>query len=72
MKIGLSVRAVREMKKVNKKKGRDLYISHMRGGGTPRGGKILLGTLVDTPDVMNHANSHLPRMNGLRASRGQK
>ena len=76
MKIGLSVRAVRVpqkiLKKKTKKQGHEPYISRIREGGTPVGGMMVLGTLVEPPDVMNHANSHLHRMNSLRASRGQK
>jgi hypothetical protein len=52
-------------KKKNKKKGHDLYISRMRGGGTLGGGMMILGTFVEPPDVMNHANSHLHRMNSF-------
>jgi hypothetical protein len=74
MKIGSSVRAVREPKKMVKKikKGQQRYISRMRGGGTPEGGMMKLGTFVDTPDVMTHANFHLHLMNTFRASRESK
>ena len=59
MKIGFSVWAVREMKKVKKKKnGGQRYISRMRGGVTPRGGVMKLGTSAETPDVINHAKFH--------------
>ena len=75
MRIGRSVRAVGELKKIlkkSKKKGQQRYISRVRGGGTPKGGMMKLGILVDVLDVMNHAKFHLHKMNILRASGGQK
>jgi hypothetical protein len=40
----------------------------MRGGGTPVGGMIKLGTFVELPEVINHANFHLYQVISLRAS----
>ena len=75
MKIGWSVRAVREQKKIktkNKKFGHQRYISGMRRSVTPIGGMMKLGTLVEPSDVMNHAKFHLHQMNILGASGGSK
>lgn len=48
----------------------------MRGGGPcrwpPAGGMMKLGTFVESPDVINHANFHFYLMNSLQASGGQK
>ena len=44
----------------------------MRGGVTPIGGMMKLGTLVEPSDVMNHAKFHRHQMNNLGASGGQK
>ncbi len=41
------------------KKGHQRNISRVRGGGTPEGDTMKFGTLVDVPDVMNHANYHV-------------
>jgi hypothetical protein len=72
-----SVRAVREPEKgckkvLKKKKGRQRYISSVRGGVTPVGGMMKLGIFVEPSDVMNHGNFHLHMMNSLRASGGSK
>ncbi len=40
------------------KKRQQRYISRVREGGTRVGGAMKLGTLVELPDVMNHANFH--------------
>ena len=78
MKIGSAVWAVREPQKMVKKnkkiknKGQQRYISRVRGGETPIGGMMKLGTFVDVPDVMNHANFHLRVMGSLGAGRGSR
>jgi hypothetical protein len=62
IKIGSAVWVVREPKKNLKKmknKGHQRLISGVRGGGNPVGGAMKLGTLVELPDVINHANFHL-------------
>jgi hypothetical protein len=71
MKIGWSVRAVREPKK-KRKKGYKRCIARVRGGVTPIGGMMKLGTLVQRLDVMNHAEFHFHHMIILGASVGQK
>ncbi len=43
----------------------------MRGGGTPVGGAMKFGTLVDYPDVINYANFQFDWMNSFCASSGQ-
>jgi hypothetical protein len=74
MKIELFVRAVREPEKTknenNNKKGQQRYISHMRGGGTPKVDELKLGAFVELADVINHANFYLFLMNSFRASGG--
>ena len=75
MKIGLSVRAVREPEKIKKikiKKGHQRYISPMRGGETPEGGAMKLCTFVEPLDVIKCANFQLYLMISLRASWGSK
>jgi hypothetical protein len=73
MKIGLVVRAEREPEIIIKlKKGQQRYISRVRGGGTLIGGMMKLGTMVDVPDIMNHANFHLRVMSSLGAGGGSK
>jgi hypothetical protein len=75
MKIGRSVRAVGELRKIiffNEEKGQQRYISRVCGGGTRKGGIMKLGTFVDVADVINHAKFHLPKINILRASGGSK
>jgi hypothetical protein len=70
MKIDLFVRAVREPRKiikVNQKRTTTLYFTYMRGG-TPKDGKLKLGTFVELIDVMNHTNFYLFLMNSFRAS----
>jgi hypothetical protein len=52
-------------KKKMKKQGHEHFISRVRGGGTPVGGKMKFRALVDQVDVMNHGNFHLQRMNSL-------
>jgi hypothetical protein len=62
MKICSSVRAPRKPEKVYKKynkKGRQRYISRVRGGVTPVDGMMKLGTFVEPLDILNHANFHL-------------
>jgi hypothetical protein len=50
------------------KKGQQRYYSRVRGSGTPVGGLMKLGTLVDVPDVMNHASFHVRVNSSLGAS----
>jgi hypothetical protein len=50
-----------------KEKGHQRFISRVRGGGTPTGGMMKLGTFVDVADVMNRANFHLRVMSSFRA-----
>jgi hypothetical protein len=48
-------------------------IFHVRVWTEPLLGCMMkLGTFVDPPDVMNHANFHLHQMNNLRASGGRQ
>jgi hypothetical protein len=54
------------------RKGQQRYISRVRGGGTPLGRLMKLGTFVDVPDVINHANFHLRVMSSLWACWGSK
>jgi hypothetical protein len=75
MKIGSTVRAVREPEKIVKtknknKKGQQRYFSRVRGGGTPIGGIMKFGTIVDVPDVINLANFHICSMSSLGAGWG--
>jgi hypothetical protein len=73
MKINRFVRAVREPEKIKKnKKGQQRYISRICGGGTPKDGKLYLGTFVEPLDIINHTNFCLFVMNSFRASGGQK
>jgi hypothetical protein len=72
MKIDLFVRAVREPKKTKIKKGQQRYISRICGGGTPKDGKLKLGTFVELADIINHTNFYLFLMNSFRASGGSK
>jgi hypothetical protein len=45
----------------------------MRGGGTPEGDQMKLGTFVELLDVMNRANFHISLMDSLWAiARGKK
>jgi hypothetical protein len=73
MKIGLSVPALRESKKIkNNKKGQQCYISRICWGGTPKDGELKLGTFVEPEDFMNDTNFYLLLMNSFRASEGSK
>jgi hypothetical protein len=76
MKIGLSVRAVREpkkiIKKIKNKKGQQRYISRICRGGTPKDGELKHGTFIDLMDLINRANFYLFLMNSFRASGGSK
>jgi hypothetical protein len=54
MKIELFVRAVREPKKIIKKKnkkGQERYISRICRGGTPKDGELKFGTFVELVDI---------------------
>jgi hypothetical protein len=44
----------------------------VHGGGTPSGGMMKLGTVVELPNVMYRAKFHSCLMNSLRASGGQR
>jgi hypothetical protein len=73
MKIGCSVRAVCELKKIFfVKLKKDTKVIRLRGGRTPSGGMRKLCKFVEHLDVMNHAIFHLHMMNSLQASRGSK
>jgi hypothetical protein len=50
------------------KNGQQCYIPRIRGGGTPEGGVMELGTFVDVQNVINHAKFHLHQMNSVQAS----
>jgi hypothetical protein len=75
MKISCLVRAVGELKRIFLRIWRNRhqrYTSRWRGGGTPAGKIMILGTFVDLLEVINHASLHLHMMNSLRASGGQE
>jgi hypothetical protein len=75
MKIGFSVRALRESEKIlfkKMKKGQQRYISRMQGGGTPSASMMKPGTVVELSNIMNRANFHVCLMSSLRASGGSK
>ncbi len=55
-----------------KSRGHQRYISRIRGGGTPKGGDMNFGTLVDPMEVINHANFHPHLMSSFGAGVGQK
>jgi hypothetical protein len=68
MKIGLSVRAVGELKKIFfSMEKRTPKLSRVRGGGILKGRITKLGTFCWPLDVMNHAKFNLYLISSLRA-----